>query len=182
MSLTAQHTPRCHARLGGLGLGTACAACTASHAPCAAAHVVPPMYCLCHACRTTYGYEGGKPTTLQLLPLQPVDEVPPEPATARPIKLTVISTTPGVKPVVVGVVGEWRAQHQAGVWVQQALWRVSEAEVNMQQALLSIWSFGCLQQQDLTCPPHQTRGCGWCGRVRGLALLAEGFGSVGPVR
>jgi hypothetical protein len=54
----------------------------------------------------THVYEGSKPKTLQLLPIQPVDEVPQEPDTARPIKLTVISTTPGVRPVVVGVVGE----------------------------------------------------------------------------
>jgi hypothetical protein len=46
------------------------------------------------------------PLNLQLLPLLPADALPVEPDTDRPYKFTVISTTPGVKPLTVGVVGE----------------------------------------------------------------------------
>jgi hypothetical protein len=48
------------------------------------------------------------PLNLQLLPLLPADALPVEPDTDRPYKFTVVSTTPGVKPLVVGVVGECR--------------------------------------------------------------------------
>lgn len=43
--------------------------------------------------------------TLRLLPLVPADGVPPEPSTDRPYSITVISTTPGIKPCVVGITG-----------------------------------------------------------------------------
>lgn len=46
------------------------------------------------------------PDALRLLPLVPVDGLPAEPDTGRPYKVNVISTTPGVKPLTVGVVGE----------------------------------------------------------------------------
>lgn len=46
------------------------------------------------------------PNVLRLLPLVPTDGLPAEPDTCRPCRVTVISTTPGVKPVALGIVGE----------------------------------------------------------------------------
>lgn len=43
---------------------------------------------------------------LRLLPLLPADGLPAEPDKLRPFSFTVISTTPGVKPLAVGVTGE----------------------------------------------------------------------------
>lgn len=47
------------------------------------------------------------PNALQLLPLVPADGLPSEPDRGRPCRVLVISTSPGVKPLVLGVVGEW---------------------------------------------------------------------------
>ncbi len=47
------------------------------------------------------------PLALRLLPLLPADAIPVQPDTDRPYKFTVISTTPGVKPLALGVVGEY---------------------------------------------------------------------------
>lgn len=57
----------------------------------------------CH-CSEQYVAEKCKamPLNLQLLPLLPADALPLEPDTDRPYKVTVISTTPGVKALTVG--------------------------------------------------------------------------------
>jgi hypothetical protein len=69
-------------------------------------------------CSVQYVAEKRKqvPEALKLLPLVPVDGLPSEPDTDRPYKVTVISTTPGVKPMAVGVVGESVLTAQSQSW------------------------------------------------------------------
>lgn len=71
-----------------------------------------------HIHRAQYVVEKRKevPLVLKLLPLSPAEGLPVEPDTHRPIKITVISTQPGVKPLAVGVTCKHKQTRQeAGV-------------------------------------------------------------------
>lgn len=66
----------------------------------------PPTPCVPDSAQYNQQKRRDVPSVLRLLPLLPADGLPAEPDNLRPFSFTVISTTPGVKPLAVGVTGE----------------------------------------------------------------------------
>jgi hypothetical protein len=113
------------------------------------------------------------PEALKLLPLVPADGLPSEPNTERPYKITVISTTPGVKPLAVGVVGE-SLQLQSWCWpcaaaITAAVITVIRSMWLEQWAPVPISSPACCRASVCEVEAVVMLGVGWGGCLYGTA-------------